>query len=90
MSEPDKFLFDECSIGKPALKALKAVLQFEGTPPNIEHLLDKFPMSTFDIAWVPQIAEEGWIVISADRGKGKKRGGKLPLVCQANKSHALC
>jgi len=42
------------------------------------------PDETMDNAWIPKIAGQGWIVISADRGKGKKRGGKLPMICQAN------
>jgi hypothetical protein len=56
-------------------------LRFHGDPPGI-----------WDEVWIPKAGKEGWIIISADRGKkgGTKKGDKLPRVCRANNvTHVL-
>ena len=40
-------------------------------------------MSTKDSVWIPMIAqEEGWIVVTADRGKHSRKDERLPLICR--------
>jgi hypothetical protein len=37
-----------------------------------------------DETWIPDMAQEGWIVLTADRGKGGRgKGEKLPVLCRA-------
>jgi hypothetical protein len=78
VSEPPKFLFDEC-VGKPLTEALRGLIAFHRHQVGIMHLLDRFPSGTHDDVWVPKIAEEDWIVVSVDRGK--LPGPKLPVLC---------
>lgn len=43
-----------------------------------------------DDDWVPRIANEGYVVVSTDRGKKISRGAKLPILCRRNKvTHIL-
>src|SRR5262245_57359260 len=50
----------------------------------LRHVLEFQSQGVFDEVWVPQIAAEGWIIITADRGKrGRQgKGEKLPLLCR--------
>jgi hypothetical protein len=51
---------------------------------EIVHFFSKFAPGVQDAVWIPQIArEEGWIVVSADRGKHSRQGAKLPQICSA-------
>jgi len=71
-NDQPKYLFDEC-----ALSARSAI---------VEHKLrfHDHGEGIWDEVWIPEAAEEGWIVISADRGRkgGRKKGEKLPRVCR--------
>ncbi len=88
MSEPVKLLFDEC-LGKPLLEDIKRLLAWDIPPPVIEHLLDFFNSGTCDSVWIPKVANEGWIILTADRGK-KSSHMKLPSICEAYKiTHIL-
>lgn len=78
MNEPPKFLFDEC-LGRPITEVLRRFVGLHRHQVGIIHLLDKFPAGTHDDVWIPVIAKEGWIIVSADRGKSS--GPKLPSVC---------
>lgn len=50
---------------------------------TLKHIYDYQMNGMYDEIWVPQIAKEGWIVVTADRGKkgGLKKGEKLPRLC---------
>ena len=55
-------------------------------PPELKHIYDFQMSSTRDEVWVPKLANEGWIVVTADGGKGGKgKGEKLPKLCHLNK-----
>lgn len=82
MNTPVTILFDEC-VTLPAIRALLATTDLDPTPTTIEHILDKFPRGTLDSVWVPQIAKESPIVVTADRGLRSSKGGKLPALCEA-------
>lgn len=88
MSTTIKLLFDE-NIGKPLVDAMLPLLSKYRDPPVVEHLLDLLGRhGEKDKVWIPKLAEESWLVISADRGK--KGGSKLPLLCAHHKvSHVL-
>jgi hypothetical protein len=77
-----RLLFDEC-IGHPLVTQLAGVIGIEPADIELSHVIWKGFASKIDDEWVPQIADEGWIVISGDEGKAKSRGSKLPLLCQA-------
>lgn len=81
-----KLFFDE-NIGARLYRALSALLKLSKTR-NIEtaHLIvDYSGEGLRDESWVPRLAGEGWIVISADRGSGsRKKGTPLPIVCREN------
>lgn len=83
MSIRAKLLFDEC-VGRPLVDELRRLsigLDTEGV--EIEHVLNLQFGSTNDDQWIPEIASEGWIIVTGDRGKRQKsgRGAKLPIVC---------
>jgi len=63
---------------------LAASLKLYGTNAEIVHFFSKFAPGVQDAVWIPQIArEEGWIVVSADRGTHNRQGEKLPEICSA-------
>jgi hypothetical protein len=87
-----KFLFDE-NFGLPAIQRLRTFLSAsadEESFPEIRHVLEYHDSGARDIEWIPKMAEEGWIVISADRGKKSSGGEKLPKICvQYGITHVL-
>jgi len=82
VNTPVKVLFDEC-VTLPVLDALLVSTGLSSTSTVIEHLLNKFPRGTPDDIWIPAIAEESPIVVTADRGARPSKGGKLPVLCEA-------
>ena len=72
-----KIVFDEC-IPTPILMRVKEfVYPGEIDGPTICHLFDLFTSGTLDEDWTPRFKNEGWTVISADRGrKPQKDKGK--------------
>ena len=63
---------------------LCASLKLYGASAELVHFFTKFAGGTKDTIWIPQLAaEEGWIVVSADRGKHSPTGEKLPEICSA-------
>jgi hypothetical protein len=84
VTQPIRFLFDECAIGRGTVeRELRDLLALFGADGELAHLLTKFPPGTPDSVWIPEIANEGgWIVVSSDRGAHSKKSEKLPLICQ--------
>jgi hypothetical protein len=75
-----KLLFDEC-LGKPAVVALGALLAASGRAAELSHVLDYQSQGVPDQLWIPRLAPDEWIILTADRGK-RCKGQKLALVCQ--------
>jgi hypothetical protein len=87
-----QFLFDEC-LGKPIVEPLRILVNMgKGEKPELKHILDFTASGTHDEVWVPQIAREGWSVITIDGGRqpNKQRGEKLPRLCaRFNLTHVI-
>ncbi len=78
-----KVLFDE-NFGQPLIKPLAELLARSPSPlqpADLRHILEFYAQGTPDSVWIPQIAAEGWILISADRSR-RSGGPKLPLLCR--------
>jgi hypothetical protein len=87
LSQPIKLLFDEC-LGKPLLADVARLLEWDEPKPTIQHLLEYFESGTCDSVWIPKIANDGWVILTSDRGK--KGQVKLPAICRAYKiTHIL-
>lgn len=77
-----RIIFDE-NFGAPHIERLK---QYIAGQPRLDatvlHALSFQQQGVWDENWIPQKAQEGWIIISHDRGKqGWKKGEPLPRVC---------
>ncbi|MFH1108521.1 MAG: hypothetical protein V1790_04885 [Planctomycetota bacterium] len=84
--KPIRLLFDEC-IGKPIMEQLAQAVQYSHEDIEFKHLLDFQSQGIPDSDWIPQKANEGWILISTDRGKktgagGAGHGKALPMLCR--------
>lgn len=78
-----KLLFDEC-VGKPHVDGIARLAQMDLSDerPEVRHILEFQQQGVWDEQWIPRVASEGWILITADRGKkGPKKGEKLPRLC---------
>ena len=89
---PLKFFFDE-NIGFPLYTGISCLLKL-ATDRNLQttHLQDSLRSGLRDEDWIPKLKDEGWIVISADRGSrgSRSKGKSLPLVCRDNRiTHVL-
>ncbi len=84
-----KLLFDE-NIGKPLVLAIAGLASFSDPPVEVKHILEiTQACSVPDHVWIPKIASESWLVVSADRGR-RGKGMPLPKVCrQFGVSHVL-
>ena len=80
MNAPFKLLFDE-NFGKPIGSVVAKLLSFHPNPPEIGFVIDRFGSGAKDHLWIPQVAKEGWVILSTDRAK-QCGGQKLPLICQ--------
>ena len=86
--EEIKILIDE-NIGKPITKAIASLLLYHFSKPIIKHIQDFYEEGITDDIWIPQIALEKWIIVTADRAK-KYGGAKLPSICKKfNVNHIL-
>ena len=83
MTKKSKLLFDEC-VGWPAIEKLASLLDLTGDDVELEHAVRLGFGGMKDEDWIPQIANDGWSIVTGDRGRGKRRnrGDKLPIVCQ--------
>lgn len=82
MTPTIKLLFDEC-LGKPLMEKLAVTLSASPQRPELKHVLDFQKQGVPDEEWIPKIKNEGYIVVTADRGKKQSKGGKLPRICAA-------
>lgn len=82
MSDTVKLLFDE-NFSRPLIRDLATLAAYSPDNPSLTHLLELSPPGVGDDVWIPRVASEGFIVITADRGK-RSGGPKLPAVCEAN------
>ncbi len=76
-------LFDEC-FGRPSIDRLSQLVSVDkAEKPEIRHIFDFAPSGTFDEVWIPNLATQGWTVITSDRGSqpNRNRGEKLPRLC---------
>ena len=83
MTQPVRFLFDEC-ISRLAVECqIRGSLQLYGADAEVAHLFSKFEPSTLDKDWIPALAKEGgWIIITADRGTHSRKDERLPAICR--------
>jgi hypothetical protein len=85
--QPLKLLLDEC-VGRPIVADISRMLSWDVPAPTIHHLTNYFVPGELDPVWIPKVAAEGWIILTADRGKRGK--DKLPRICVAYKvTHIL-
>jgi hypothetical protein len=77
-----KFLFDEC-VSRSLMNRLATFLAETECSCEFAYLMDRFPAGSKDEDWLPRIAAEDWVVITADRGKQTKGGAdkRLPAIC---------
>jgi hypothetical protein len=76
-------MFDEC-VGKPIMESMFQIIAAstaDPEKPEFRHIVDHQKQGALDADWVPKVASEGWIVITADRGK-RCGGAKLPQLCR--------
>ena len=83
MTQPARFLFDEC-LSRPAVeRQICDLLHLYGVDAEIAHLLSKFPPATPDKEWIPEIAKQGgWIIVTSDRGTHSRKDERLPMICR--------
>jgi len=43
------------------------------------HLQDEFPADTPDVQWIPRVGENGWVLVTGDRGISRKPAERLAL-----------
>ena len=79
-NQPVKLLLDEC-LGRPLVLDINKMLSWDTPTPTIHHLTNYFRPGELDPDWIPKVAEAGWIILTADRGK--KGRDKLPSICAA-------
>lgn len=90
MNGSAKFLFDE-NTGAPFVTALRTIaIMDKRRPVEIGHSIELFGRAAKDADWIPRIRDEGWILISEDRGRNSVSGDRLPQLCeQFGVSHVL-
>ena len=86
MTSTSKLLFDE-NTGGPFVGAFRAVAAMDRRHPvEIAHTIERFGKSAQDADWIPKIKDEGWLLISEDRGRNSAAGDRLPQLCH---QHAI-
>ena len=88
MTRGARILFDE-NLGKPLVAAIAGLVRFSRDECDICHLIDFVGREgEKDEAWIPRLKADGWLVITADRGKSG--GSKLPQICRKERvTHVL-
>ncbi|MBM3214900.1 hypothetical protein FJZ36_08300 [Candidatus Poribacteria bacterium] len=54
-----RFFIDE-DLGKPLADGMK------GFGENVTHLLDEYPAGTADVAWLQDVGQRGWLIVTRD------------------------
>jgi len=81
VNQPLKLLFDEC-IGGPLIAHFAALIAYTPVDCEVKLVLDYVASGVHDQDWIPKIADEGWIIVTGDSGKGGTgKGQKLPHLC---------
>ena len=82
MTQPIRFLFDEC-VSRPVVETqIAESLLLYGAEASVD--LGKYSRGVKDRVWIPEIAEEGgWIVVSMDPGQHSRKSERLPIICRA-------
>jgi PIN domain-containing protein len=78
LNQPIKLLVDEC-LGRPLTQEIQRLLSWDEPAPTIHHLFDYFQSGIKDPVWIPKVKDEGWMILTSDRGK--KGRHKLPHIC---------
>jgi hypothetical protein len=84
LTDPPRILFDEC-VGAGVANVLATLLATSPVKPEVKHVREFQREGVPDSEWIPSVAGEGWIIISADRGKRNKLEAddeKLPYLCR--------
>ena len=80
MNSPFKLMFDE-NVGRELIHALAELAQFHDPPPQVSHIIDFVGQEgEEDDIWIPRLAGEGWLLVSADQGHSG--GPKFPRLCR--------
>ena len=78
MTEPLKLFFDENMPLRFTERLLE--LYLEDYPDlQTDHIINRHKCGMGDREWIPEIAQENWIIVTADAGKSSKE--KLPEIC---------
>lgn len=83
MTQRPRLLFDE-NFGRPAVDRLCEFLRIDNedeNSPEVRHIFDFQESGALDEEWIPKMAQEQWVILTADRGKKPSKGGKLPRLC---------
>lgn len=84
MKKPVKLFFDECVSPR-----LPRILKQQHPHLKTTHLTEHYKSGIKDSEWIPRLAKESWVVITADAGIGSGHG-KLPYLCAKYKiTHLL-
>jgi len=78
VTEPLKLFFDECLSKRLPTRLIELYLE---DYPHLEttHLTNRYASGTKDSEWIPMLAKEDWILVTADAGKSRQE--KLPILC---------
>lgn len=80
MNQPAKLFFDAC-LSKKLPRLVLSVFGEDCENLQIKHLSDFFQQPDDDCDWLPLLEQDKeWVVITADRGKDRKKE-QLPVLC---------
>ena len=85
-----RILLDE-NTGAPFVAALRKVAELDRRHNcEIAHTIDLFGKGAKDQDWVPRIMNEGWLLVTEDRGRNSRQEERLPQLCQRHSvTHVL-
>lgn len=75
-----RLLFDEM-YGRPIIEAFSQLVEFDRSGTQVEQLINILGTNGVpDDEWLPQIKDQGYVVVSRDKGSRSGRA-KLPIIC---------